>query len=361
MAWNTKLASWDQLEAWPVLPREQASAYNKLSNAWLSHLAQDYFRVTTDLVRRYDHNHLILGVRFKGFAPEPVVAASRDYTDAQSLNYYVSDARLDSDMFRMMYERSGQPVIISEYSFHSMDGTSGNLNTVGFSAQVPDQQARADGYRLMTTRLARVPYIVGADWFQWCDEPPTGRNSDGEDVNFGVVDVHDKPYALMVDSVQKTAPLLNPLHARSSVDSESDIWRDSYTSKPCIHVPYMTKPPVMDGDLLHWTGSVPLDGVRREQTIGLDRANLRSPDVFMGWTKDGLYVAIQVFDQKIECARRRRGGGRATTLSCSFQPGPWRQIRSAMTSIAISSLSYRRIRPRGTRRSWASGIGMGMR
>lgn len=68
MAWNTKLASWDQLEAWPVLPREQASAYNKLSNAWLSHLAQDYFRVTTDLVRRYDHNHLILGVRFKGFA-----------------------------------------------------------------------------------------------------------------------------------------------------------------------------------------------------------------------------------------------------------------------------------------------------
>ena len=224
MAWNTKLTTWSQIEAWQVLPRDQVDAYNKLSNAWLSHLAQDYFRVTTDLVHRYDHNHLILGVRYKGFAPEPVVAASRDYTDAQSLNYYVSDARLDADMFQMMYQRSGQPIIISEYSFHAMDGHSGNANSVGFSAQVPDQQARADGYRLMTTRLARLPYVVGADWFQWCDEPPAGRSSDGEDVNFGIVDVHDKPYDLLVNSIRDTAPRSIRFHATSTSDSESDIW-----------------------------------------------------------------------------------------------------------------------------------------
>ena len=66
----------------------------------------------------------------------------------------------------------------------------------------------------MTTRLARVPYIIGADWFQWCDEPPAGRSSDGEDVNFGIVDVHDKPYTLLVNSIRQTAPLLNPLHAQ---------------------------------------------------------------------------------------------------------------------------------------------------
>ncbi len=104
-AWKTKLTDWSQLDSWVALPREQAQAYDKLSTAWLPHLANDYFRLTTSLVHRYDPNHLILGVRYKGLAPEQVVSASRDYTDAQSLNYYVSDARLDSDMFRMMYQR----------------------------------------------------------------------------------------------------------------------------------------------------------------------------------------------------------------------------------------------------------------
>ena len=53
-----------------------------------------------------------------------------------SINYYPADARLDPDMFRMMHELSGQPVMLSEYSFHALDGRSGNRNTVGFTAQV---------------------------------------------------------------------------------------------------------------------------------------------------------------------------------------------------------------------------------
>jgi hypothetical protein len=302
IAWNTKLTDWSQLETWTSFPREQADAYDRLSEAWLSHLARDYFRVTTGLVRKYDPNHLILGVRFKGFAPEPVVAASRDFTDAQSLNYYVDDARLDADMFRMMYQKSGQPIIISEYSFHSMDGRSGDFDTVGFSAQVPDQQARAEGYRLMTTRLARVPYIIGADWFQWCDEPPGGRSSDGEDVNFGVVDVHDKPYTLLVNAIRATAPLLDPLHARSATDAQSDIWRESYTVKPVKHIPFLAHPPMLDGDLTQWATNTEFDGIRRDQTVGLDRVNLRNPDMYMGWTHEGLYMALQVYDSHIETA-----------------------------------------------------------
>jgi hypothetical protein len=183
-----------------------------------------------------------------------------------------------------------------------MDGHSGNLDTVGFGAQVPDQQARAEGYRLMTTRLARVPYIVGADWFQWCDEPPAGRSSDGEDVNFGVVDVHDKPYGLLVDSIRQTAPLLDAIHAHSPSDSQSGVWRESYVVMPAMHVPFLLHPPLLDGDLGHWTGCAPLDNVRREQTVGLDRRQVRTPDVFLGWTQQGLYLALQVFDRQIETA-----------------------------------------------------------
>src|SRR5688572_15470131 len=120
--WKTSLKDWDELGALAELPHDQAKPYAKLSSAWLKHLAQDYFRLTTQLIRQHDPNHLILGVRFRGYAPREVVAASCGYTDAQSLNYYVNDGRLDDEMFKMMYEESGQPIILSEYSFHSLDG-----------------------------------------------------------------------------------------------------------------------------------------------------------------------------------------------------------------------------------------------
>src|SRR5205085_1859253 len=222
------------------------------------------------LIRKHDPNHLILGVRFKGYAPREVVRASKGLTDAQSLNYYVNDARLDSEMFRMMNAESNQPIIISEYAFHSLDGRSGNRNTVGFAAQVLDQQARADGYRLFTTRLARVPYVIGADWFQWSDEPPGGRANDGEDVNFGVVDVDDEPYELLAEAIHQTTPFLNPLHRASSHDDQSDVWRDRFASKPVMRVPHLDQPIRLNGELSDWPAACRLSEIRHSQTIGLE-------------------------------------------------------------------------------------------
>lgn len=197
-------------------------------NAETYRIARRYFEVTARLVRKHDPNHLILGVRFRGDAPRAVVRASAGLTDAQSVNYYPHDAMLDRELFETLHELSGgQPVIVSEYSFHALDGRSGNRNRFGFPAQVADQKARAHGYRRMTTRLARLPYVIGADWFQWMDEPPSGRVRDGEDVNFGIVDVEDEPYELLVTAVRETTPRLNTLHASAATESYADVWRDS--------------------------------------------------------------------------------------------------------------------------------------
>jgi hypothetical protein len=301
--WNAKLTSWKDLDTWDRLPKDQQpKAYTRLFSAWLSHLAHDYFRITTALVHKYDPNHLVLGVRFRGYAPTEVVRASNGYTDAQSINYYVGDARLDLDQFRMMNETADQPIIVSEYSFNALDGRSGDRNLVGFAAQVLDQQARADGYRLMTTRMARVPYIIGADWFQWMDEPPSGRSNDGEDVNFGIVDVDDRPYQALVSSIKATTPLLDPLHAKSATDDQQDVWRESFATKPVAHVPYLAKPISINGELSDWPAEAKLEGVRHSQTIGLDRSQLPLPNVYLGWTHAGLYVGLEVFDNDIEGA-----------------------------------------------------------
>jgi hypothetical protein len=300
--WNAKLKDWKDLDAWPTLPRQPQQPYARLFSAWLSHLAEDYFRLTTTLVHKYDRNHLILGVRFKGYALPEVVRASRGYTDVQSLNYYPADARLDPDMFRMMHELSGQPIMLSEYSFHSLDGRSGNRNTVGFVGQVLDQQARADGYRLMTTRLARVPFVVGADWFQWNDEPPSGRANDGEDANFGLVDIDDKPYDALADSIRATAPLLNGLHTDSPKDDGHEIWRESFADKPVARVPYLAKAIRLNGELSDWPREAKIQGIRHSQTVGLERSKLPLPNVYLGWREEGVYLGCEVFDSDIQGA-----------------------------------------------------------
>lgn len=303
-AWDTKLSDLAELDHWQALPREPVAAYNQLYPAWLHHLARDYFRLTSAMVRRHDPNHLILGVRFKGYAPPEVCRASREFTDAQSINYYPDDARLDWDMFNRMVQESGQPIVLSEYAFHALDGRSGNRNTVGFAGQVPDQQARADGYRRMTSNLARVPWVVAADWFQWMDEPPSGRVQDGEDVNFGIVDIDDRPYEPLVAAVKETADVLNDLHAGSATDRSDGVWRENFlANKPAFRVPHVAADQLtLNDEFSDWPAGTKLTGVRHAQTVGLERSALPVPEFRVAWSDAGLYVAFQVFDNDVNGA-----------------------------------------------------------
>jgi hypothetical protein len=309
--WNTNLKSWGDLLALDALPHTPQASYDRLYSAWLHRLASEYFRITTSIVRRHDPNHLLLGVRFRGVAPPEVIAASRDYTDAQSINYYPSDAKLDEAMFRAMHELSGQPVVVTEYSFHSLDNRSGARNTFGFGAQVPDQAARGEGYQLMTSRLARVPFVVGADWFQWADEPPSGRDRDGEDVAFGVVDIDDRAYEPLVEAVRATAPTLNDLHARA--DAAAEIWRERITRLPGARIPYLDKPPRINGELSDWPADAVLTSVRDSAAVGLKRTGVKTPVVRLGWRPDGLYVALEIFDKDVVALP---AGGQWWTRDC---------------------------------------------
>jgi hypothetical protein len=299
--WNTSIGDWAALDGWHKLPHE-APAYQKLLSAWLSHLADCYFQTTTALIHKHDPNHLILGVRYRGCAPREVVRASRSYTDAQSLNYYVCDAKLDPELFNMIGSESDQPIVISEYSFQSLDGRSGDRNTVGFDAQVLDQQARADAYRLFTSRLARVPYVIGADWFQWMDEPPSGRQADGEDTNFGVVDVDDQPYEKLAQAIAATGPTLNALHANSNEDTQQDVWRDSFRGRPSFQVPYLSDPIKIDGRIDEWPSASRLPSIRPGLAVGTERDHQPEPHVFMGWNEQGLVLAFEVFDRDVNVA-----------------------------------------------------------
>ena len=66
-------------------------------------------------------------------------------------------------------------------------------------------------YRYYVENAAAMPAMIGAHWFQWMDEPNTGR-SDGENYNIGLVDVTDQPYAELMAALQVTNRHLRAVH-----------------------------------------------------------------------------------------------------------------------------------------------------
>ena len=58
-------------------------------------------------------------------------------------------------------------------------------------------------YRYYVENAVADPSIVGAHWFEWVDEPSTGR-FDGENYNIGLVDVTDRPYRELLEAAQAT-------------------------------------------------------------------------------------------------------------------------------------------------------------
>jgi hypothetical protein len=163
-----------------------------------------FIETVTAAVRKHDPNHLSLGLRFGSSAPPEIVKASRIF-DVYSLNSYAYAVnQREVDKVRDLIDR---PILIGEFHF----GTPGRGMTPGLR-QVASQEERGVAYRYYVENAAADPNIVGAHWFEWVDEPSTGR-FDGENYNIGVIDVTDRPYRELVDAAKETHRRLGDVHA----------------------------------------------------------------------------------------------------------------------------------------------------
>lgn len=178
--------------------------------------APKYFGVVNRLLKKHDPNHLNLGVRFNKLPPKSVLVASMGLVDAHSVNCYSTDIADSIRFSRFVYENSGAKVIVSEFSFFSPDNLSGNKNAMWpYGGHVASRKERADYFSKLVEAMAGTPYVLGCDWFQWNDEPPHGRY-DGEDLNCGIVSIHDEPYPEMVDAVRNLSHRVNQIHRESN-------------------------------------------------------------------------------------------------------------------------------------------------
>ncbi len=158
-------------------------------------------------IRRVDHNHLIVGLRFAGtFYPEYMdLFASYD---VNSINIYNSaySSQLGYHYYTMpkqIAQLTGKPVIITEFSFKADD--SGLPNDRGAGCKVETQEERAKGYAAVLTALAGQGYVIGAHYFSWQDSETSERS------NYGIVNWQEKMYRPLAETMKQLNPHLYQL------------------------------------------------------------------------------------------------------------------------------------------------------
>lgn len=190
-------------QAWGVhatsfadVPSAGTTAAFKADNlVFVGMVARRYFDVCAHAIHAADPNHLYLGAKFAGMPPDPVLRASH-VTDVDSVDIYKFDPR---PVVEHIYKMAHRPVLVAEFAFRAEN--SGLPNTQGAGPKVPDQAARARAYKKYVTWLESMPEAVGFHWFEWCDEPKQGR-FDGENSNYGLVNIKDQPYTQFVKAVK---------------------------------------------------------------------------------------------------------------------------------------------------------------
>jgi hypothetical protein len=200
--------TWQELERHGVLFLRPGGNGIRVERRFLGLLAERYYSLVHEIVRRYDQRALILGDRYQSFYYPEVARACAPYLDAVSCNLNASwnDGSFARFYLETLHQLTGKPVLVGEFYMCARQNRSGNQNSRGVYPVAATQKERAAGFRTTLTALLRMPYVIGADWFQYYDEPTHGR-FDGENFNFGLVDIHDRPYEPLTSAASELDPV----------------------------------------------------------------------------------------------------------------------------------------------------------
>jgi hypothetical protein len=196
LAWDTTHPSWEALLQSTTSPDIKKA--NEDLTAFYSRTAEAYFETVRDVIKERAPNQLYLGCRFAWANPRAAAAAAR-YCDIVSYNLYrrsVADFEFNGG--------ADVPLIIGEFHFGALDRGMFHTGLV----PVHDQAERAERYRTYVEGALRHPSFVGCHWFQYQDEPTTGRVYDEENYQIGFVDVADTPYRETVEACRELASRL---------------------------------------------------------------------------------------------------------------------------------------------------------
>lgn len=214
--WGIAVADFEDLaeHTSPSAPRTKRA--EEIALRWVRLVADAYFRGCVEAIRKWDPNHLVLGCRFAGNAPDIWDIAGK-YCDVVSFNMYpwidIERGVPESvvEQVRQWQHEAQRPMMITEWSFPALDA--GLPSEHGAGMRVDTQAQRARCFTFFQTLMFSLPFMVGSNYFMWADEPALGISSTfPEDSNYGLVNVDDKPYPELTDAARAVNGQVYDLH-----------------------------------------------------------------------------------------------------------------------------------------------------
>jgi hypothetical protein len=271
---------WQDLDRHGMLFLRPGGNGIQIERRFLGLLAERYYSLVHEIIRKYDRRALILGDRYQSFYYPEVARACARYVDAVSCNL---NASWNDGLFTRFYldtlrSLTGKPVLVGEFYMTARENRSGNKNSRGVYPVVATQTERAAGFRNTLLALLNIPYVIGVDWFQYYDEPTHGR-FDGENFNFGLVDIHNHPYeALTTTASRLEFAGLKRQPARARPDASQGV------------------PPAPQNPLAHFEPTLALKHWDRERGFVKPVSEFPLADLYVCWDKKAIYLGLYAQD-----------------------------------------------------------------
>lgn len=172
-----------------------------------------YYSALYRTAHAIDPNHLYLGSWTQPRLHPvdwPIMAAN---CDVVGFDYYAP--ALSDPSVQALIQSTNKPVLVGEYSFPSDYGGMRGFGAGSYQGEIALSDAQSgDFYAQWLQAAIANPYVVGVEWFEYLDEPVTGRGNNngdsnissalvlGENVAFGMVDGTDRPKYDLVNKVR---------------------------------------------------------------------------------------------------------------------------------------------------------------
>ena len=179
-AWNLSWNEWSEQQQ--LKPTQLTAPAKEDCRLFLKAMASHYYETVSKAVKQADPNHLYLGSRVAQ-RPSVVVEVASGFCDVISFNFY--DDTIEPSKWSFLYSFT-KPAMIGEFHFTAPDrgmfsGRKTRLN----------QQEKLKACEAYVQSVASTKTFVGAHWFQYVDEPLSGRWFDGENYACGKLSITD--------------------------------------------------------------------------------------------------------------------------------------------------------------------------
>jgi len=185
-----------------------ADVTDELREEFHAMMYDKYFSIVAPLFKKYDPNHMYIGLRFhgKGVSYEHLWRVAGYWCDVITYNYY-SAWEADFELVANQVKWAGKPFVVTEWYAKGMDVWEKDnrmTNASGAGWTVRTQDDRGKFYQNFALSLLECKGCVGFDWFKYIDNDPDEEGAKYEEnSNKGIVDNYGEEYTVLTDYMKE--------------------------------------------------------------------------------------------------------------------------------------------------------------